>query len=155
MINLKEQYLLNKKKLKMHIVLSIVFAILFLTSVTLFIVLSNYKIETLMKIVGSVTSSIFVLVLISEIVGWLVPLVEKDNCLDELLSTPESKITGTISGISKSLITIRKGILAFKVTIDETELYCDNPEVIEKLIINESVTLIVRGAFIMGVEDEK
>lgn len=155
MMNIEKLYLDNQKKKKLHVFLTISFSILVILSISLFIIFSNFEIALLMKIVGSVVSSLLTILLISEIFAFLMPSLYFEQYLKELRMANETKVVGKISKVYEELVTVRKGIRFIKVDINEVTYFCSDEKVASYLSVSDTKTYIVRDCFIVGVENEK
>ena len=84
MMDIKKDLNKNIKQKKLYIALIVLFGILTLLSIVLFIVFSNYKIQLIMQIVGSIVSSILMIVTLSVVFAYLLPTLYMNQYFHDL-----------------------------------------------------------------------
>ena len=137
----------NKKK---YLILSLVFAGLTIVSIALFIIFSNYKIQLLMSIIGSISSSLLAILAIAFYLGGY--LSNKYLCVlySQLESKEEHTIEGKYSAVNK-YSTLKKGLSFLAINIDDQELYLIDDLMVNSLIDGQHYSVLLRDNFVLGI----
>lgn len=152
-LNLDDLIIKNKKKRKIHIILTIILSIILLINISLFIFLSNYQIQILMSILGSITSSIISLFVIAEIIFGIYFSNNKIHFYELVLSYDEHELVIDNLEINKENHTVFKNISLKNFNINNNQYF-----ILEELDFNflntKKYDCIIKGNYVIGVKDE-
>lgn len=153
-IEICKEYAYYQKQARKHLLIAIMLAILLITAMVLFIFFSRPQNAIKMQIIGSISASILVVILILEIYGGYLQNKYRRDWYKELLNSAETEIRGGITEIGTHKMTYRQGITFYEIVITGQVYYCYDEELYRLLKLNEKRTFILRSATIVGVKDD-
>ena len=149
-IDIQERKNMHQKKMKMSLIMTIIFAVLTLTSIICFIIFANYKIQLLMPIIGSIVSSIFAIVTLGFLfIGYL-----PNKCLLNFYSELENKEDQSLTGCFKNtnrFLTLKKGLSFLVIYVDGQEYYLVDETMLNGLKDDEKYQFVLKGNYVAGV----
>ena len=152
-IDLKERKQKHQKIKKISLVLSLIFFSFALASALCFIFLSNYKIQLLMSIVGSVVTSLLVIIAIGFAVGGYLPSKRSINLILELENKEEQSLKGKIK-LSSKYVTLKKGLSFLVIYVDKQEYYLFDEVFANSIADEQEYVLILRDNMVMEIAHE-
>ena len=150
-IDLLEKKQKHLKAKKLSLVLTIVFLVLAVASAVCFILFSNYKIQLLMSIVGSIITSLLAIVAIGLFVAGYLYNKYLSNFYSQLENKEEQSLQGQIKNLEK-YTTLKKGLSFLAVYINGQEYYLADEEMINSLDNGKDYRVSLRGNYVVGVE---
>lgn len=150
-IDLLEKKQKHLKAKKLSLVLTIVFLVLAAASAVCFILFSNYKIQLLMSIVGSIITSLLAIVAIGLFVAGYLYNKYLSNFYSQLENKEEQSLQGQIKNLEK-YTTLKKGLSFLAVYINGQEYYLADEEMINSLDNGKDYRVSLRGNYVVGVE---
>ena len=148
-ISIKENILRHSKGKKVALTFVIVFACLAVISITLFIVFSNYKIQLMMSIIGSVVSSIFAVTSIGFLLISYLPHKYLFNFFKQLEVQQGQTIRGLLKKSDRHL-TLKKGLSFLTIYIDDKEYYLSDEKLSQGLLDDEQYDFLLKGDYVIG-----
>ena len=152
-VDLKERKQQHQKVKKISLTLSLIFFGLALSSALCFILLSNYKIQLLMSIIGSVMTSILVIVGIGFVIGGYLPSKHSINLILELENKEEQSLKGKIK-LSSKYVTLKKGLSFLVIYVDKQEYYLFDDSVANSLVDEQEYVLHLRDNIVVEIAHE-
>ena len=150
-IDLEERRQKHQKQQKMSLILAIVFLTLTIASVVCFILFSNYKIQLLMSIIGSIVTSLLIMVSIGFFIAGYLYNKYLVNFYTQLEGKEEQSLNGQIKNLEKYM-TLKKGLSFLVVYINNNEYYLADEEMINSFNEEKSYIVSLRGNYVVGVE---
>ena len=150
-IDLLEKKQKHLKAKKLSLVLTIIFLVLAVASAVCFILFSNYKIQLLMSIVGSIITSLLAIVAIGLFVAGYLYNKYLFNFYSQLENKEEQSLQGQIKNLEK-YTTLKKGLSFLAVYINGHEYYLADEEMINSLDNGKDYRVSLRGNYVVGVE---
>ena len=153
-IDLEKEKSKHLKAKKISLAMMISFAVITLISITLFIVFSNYKIQLLMSLVGSVVSSIFALLAIGFLVGGYVPHKYLSDFYYQLENKEEQSLSCSIK-LGDKYVTLKKGLSFLAVYIDGQEYYLADELFKQDIQEDKNYLVKLRGNYVVEIANHE
>lgn len=150
-INLEERRQKHQKTQKISLILAIVFFVLTIASLLCFVLFSNYKIQLLMSIIGSVVTSLLLMAAIGFFIAGYLYNKHLVNFYIQLESKEEQSLKGHIKNLEKHM-TLKKGLSFLVVYINNNEYYLADEEMINSFDEEKDYSVSLRGNYVVGVE---
>ena len=151
-IDLQERKNRHLKNKNISMITMFIFLFLTIVSIVCFVVFSNYKIQLLMSILGSVISSILISVSIGFMVFGYFPNKRFYSFYTQLENKEEQSIKGQIK-LTNKYVTLRKGLFFLVIYINEDEHYVIDEEMVNSLINGKEYKVLLRDNFVMEITD--
>ena len=153
-IDLEKEKNKHLKAKKISLIMMITFFVITFISITLFIIFSNYKIQLLMSIIGSITSSIFAILAIAFLAGGYIPHKHLFNFYQQLESKEEQFINSKIELCDKH-ITLKKGLSFLAIYIDKQEYYLVDELLKQDIQKDEEYLIKLRGNYVVEITNHE
>lgn len=150
-IDLEERKQKHLKAKKLSLVLAIVCLALAVVSAVCFILFSNYKIQLLMSIVGSIVTSLLAIAVIGFFVAGYLYNKYLFNFYAQLENKEEQSLKGQIKNLEK-YTTLKKGLSFLAVYINGQEYYLADEYMINSFEEEKDYQVSLRGNYVVGVE---
>ena len=140
----------NLKQKNIYLAFSFVFLALGVISILCFIFLSNFKVQLLMSILGSIVSSILIVLFIGFLTLGYFPQKSLSSFYVDLENKEEQIVKGKISLLNKSF-TLKKNLSFFVVFINEKEYLLINEKLYKSLNDGNEYEFVVLDNYIAGL----
>ena len=150
-IDLVEKKQKHLKAKRISLVLAIVCFALVVVSAVCFILFSNYKIQLLMSIVGSIVTSLLAIAAIGFFVAGYLYNKYLFNFYAQLENKEEQSLKGQIKNLEK-YTTLKKGLSFLTVYINGQEYYLADEYMINSFEEEKDYQVSLRGNYVVGVE---
>ena len=150
-IDLLERKQKHLKVQKTSLILAIIFLVLTVISALCFILFANYKIQVLMSILGSIVTSLLLMVSIGFFVSGYLYNKYLCNFYTQLESKEEQFLNGQIKNLEK-YTTLKKGLSFLTIYFNNQEYYLVDEEMINSFDNEKECRISLRGNFVVGVE---
>ena len=150
-IDLLERKQKHLKVQKTSLLLAIIFLVLTVISALCFILFANYKIQVLMSILGSIVTSLLLMVSIGFFVSGYLYNKYLCNFYTQLESKEEQSLNAQIKNLEK-YTTLKKGLSFLTIYFNNQEYYLVDEEMINSFDNEKEYRISLRGNFVVGVE---